>query len=60
MSSSGNSIRIELLTKHNYDAWSMQVEALLTKNNLWEYVNGVKKEPVVKPDDSTSVAAYSA
>lgn len=32
--------RIKLLSKNNYDTWSMQVEALLTKNDLWEFVNG--------------------
>jgi hypothetical protein len=40
--------RIELLSKDNYDTWKLQAEALLTKNDLWEYVSGdrVKPEPV--------------
>ncbi|KAK0174284.1 hypothetical protein PV327_011026 [Microctonus hyperodae] len=30
--------RLELLPKDNYDTWTMQVEALLTRCELWEYV----------------------
>lgn len=37
---SSGSLRLELLSKDNCDTWSMQVEALLTKNDLWECVNG--------------------
>ncbi|KMQ84505.1 retrovirus-related pol polyprotein from transposon tnt 1-94, partial [Lasius niger] len=33
-------MRIELLTKDNYDSWSMQVEALMTKNGTWKYTSG--------------------
>lgn len=41
--------RIELLNKENFDTWKMQMQALLTKNDLWQYVNGkeIKPEPVV-------------
>lgn len=42
---SGSSSRIELLSKDNYDTWGMQVEALLVKNDLWEYVCGSKALP---------------
>ncbi|XP_043285934.1 ubiquitin carboxyl-terminal hydrolase 47-like [Venturia canescens] len=35
--------RIELLTKNNFDTWSMQIEALLTKDELWAYVDGSNK-----------------
>jgi hypothetical protein len=43
----GNVGRIELLGKDNYDTWKLQMQAVLTKNDLWEYVNGgmVKPEP---------------
>lgn len=37
--------RIELLSKDNYDTWSMQVEALLIKNDVWDYVNGINVKP---------------
>ena len=37
--------RIETLTKDNYDTWKMQVEALLQKNDLWEYVDGTSTRP---------------
>lgn len=37
--------RIETLGKENYDTWKMQVEALLFKNNAWEYVSGEKTRP---------------
>lgn len=33
-------VRIEPLGKENYDTWKIQVQALLTKNNTWKYVNG--------------------
>ena len=35
-----NSMRIELLMKDNYDTWQIQVEALLVKNDTWQYVSG--------------------
>lgn len=34
------SIKIEMPTKDNYDSWSMQVEALMTKNGTWKYMSG--------------------
>ncbi|XP_049316543.1 uncharacterized protein LOC125779311 [Bactrocera dorsalis] len=52
---SSTSSRIELLSKDNFDTWSMQVEALLTKNDLWEYVNGSNLIPA-----ETDTAARSA
>jgi len=42
-----NSTRIEALSKDNYDTWKMQVEALMIKNDLWEYVSGETVCPVV-------------
>lgn len=39
------STRIEPLSKDNYETWKIQVEALLTKNDLWEYVSGERPPP---------------
>lgn len=55
-----NSTRIELLNKDNYDTWSMQVEALLVKNDTWNYVCGETSRPNVTEGDSASVAAHRA
>jgi len=33
------------LSKDNYDTWKLQVEALLTKNDLWEYISRQKVKP---------------
>ena len=43
-----NSRRIETLNRDNYDTWRIQIEALLIKNDLWDYVcgNNVKHEIV--------------
>ena len=51
------SSKIEQLTKENYDSWSMQVEALMVKNNTWMYVCGEKRKPNVIVGDAASVAA---
>jgi len=57
MASAYGPYRIELLSKDNYDTWKLQVEALLTKNDLWEYVNGekVKPEPVPGTADRSAL-----
>ena len=41
----GKSNQIEVLTKDNYDTWCIQAEALLIKNDGWEYANGQKQRP---------------
>ena len=46
-----NSTRIEMLNRNNYDTWNIQVEALLIKADLWEYVSGKKAKPAVQPGD---------
>lgn len=53
-----NSTRIKLLTRNNYDTWSMQGEALLIKNDTWNYVSGDTPKPSITPNDRTSQAAY--
>lgn len=54
------STRIEVLTKANYDTWKMQVEALLTKNDLWEYVSGESTLPAPVAGTDAQVAASVA
>ncbi|XP_071578287.1 uncharacterized protein [Temnothorax nylanderi] len=54
--SSSSSSRIELLSKENYDTWSMHVEALLTKNDLWEYVSGANVMPAEGIGDRAAAA----
>lgn len=39
------SVRIEPLSRENYDSWRLQAEAILTKNELWGYTNGTIKRP---------------
>lgn len=55
MASVISNTRLELLSKDNYDTWTMQVEALLTRCDLWEYVIGtiVKPELVTGPNEAT-------
>lgn len=49
-----NPAKIKLLTKDNYDTWRMQIEAVLIKNDLWEYVSGECPLPKL-PADKTIV-----
>lgn len=52
------STRIEPLFKDNYETWKMQVEALVTKNDLWEYVSGERPLPdEAMGTDPTGIAA---
>lgn len=55
-----NSTRIELLTKHNYDTWVIQVEALLVKHDSWSYVNGDVVKPEINGEDRTSLDRWIA
>lgn len=51
------STRIEPLSKDNYETWKMQVEALLIKNDLWEYVSGERLPPgEATGSDATAIA----
>lgn len=49
-----NSTRIEALSKDNCDTWKMQVEALMIKNDLWEYVSGETVCPVAAENSTTT------
>ena len=53
-----NSPRVELLNRDNYDTWKIQVEAILVKNDEWEYVSGSKTRPdIVDSDNESKLAA---
>lgn len=39
-----------MLGRNNYDTWSIQVEALLIKSDLWDYVSGKKPKPEIRQD----------
>ncbi|KAG7196788.1 hypothetical protein KM043_014482 [Ampulex compressa] len=56
----GNSTRIELLTKDNYDIWCIHAEALLIKNEGWDYVNGRKPRPKIIEGSEVSLEAARA
>lgn len=49
-----NSASIEKLNKENYRTWKIQMEAILVKNDLWEYVDGTAP----RPTSTTDVAAW--
>ncbi|KMQ84418.1 retrovirus-related pol polyprotein from transposon tnt 1-94 [Lasius niger] len=38
-------MKIEPLTAENYDTWKIQMEAVLVKDDVWTYVNGIKTKP---------------
>lgn len=53
-----HSVRIELLLEDNFEPRKMQAVALLTKNDLWEYVNGENQIPdIVNGTDAVANAA---
>ena len=53
-----NSSRLETFSKDNYDTWRIQVEAILIKNDTWDYVCGEKVKPAVIEGDAASKEAY--
>lgn len=42
---------IEKLGKDNYDTWKLQIEAILIKNDHWNYVSGDEKKPTEGDDE---------
>lgn len=48
-------VQIDKLSKDNYDAWKLSMEAILIKNELWSYVNGEKIYP---PEDTAGRAVW--
>lgn len=49
--------RFESLNKENYDTWRMFMEALLVKNDMWQYVNGTCVKPEVMAGNAASTEA---
>lgn len=47
--------KIENLNSTNYETWKVQVRALLTRNQVWKYVNG----SLAKPDSPEEASAWS-
>lgn len=47
-------MKIIPLGKDNYDTWKIQAEAILVKNDVWDYVDG----SIVKPNDQDTMAAW--
>ncbi|GBM76703.1 Retrovirus-related Pol polyprotein from transposon RE2 [Araneus ventricosus] len=52
-------MRIELLTRDNYETWKIQMRALLVKNDLWTYVGGIKVKPELIDGNAESREACS-
>lgn len=50
-------VRIEVLTRENYDTWKLQMQGLLMKNDAWAYVSGDLQRPAVIEGDATTLAA---
>lgn len=47
---------IDPLRKDNFDTWSVQAQAVLIKNSLWEYVEGTAE----KPNEAVALKAFEA
>lgn len=52
---SSSTARIELLSKENYDTWKIQMQALLTKNEAWQYASGQKVKSEATPQNAEEV-----
>jgi len=50
-------VRIEALSKDNYDTWKIQMQAMLVKNDAWDYVSGRRVKPEIVAGDAASVTA---
>lgn len=60
MASVINSMRIETLSRDNYDTWCIQAEALLIKNDTWGYVSGEKPKPEITGEGAERIASQAA
>lgn len=50
-----STVRIEPLNRDNYDTWKIQMQALLIKNEFWEYANGQRPKPECILGDAQSM-----
>lgn len=41
-----STVRIDPLSKENYESWKLQAEAILIKNDVWKYTNGKIPKPI--------------
>lgn len=41
-------MRLEMLSRNNYDTWKIEAEALMIKNDTWAYVSGETQPPIVE------------
>ena len=48
------SIKIEPLHRNNFDTWKIQSQALLARNELWQYVSGA----CTKPTEAAAAAEW--
>ncbi|GBN53992.1 hypothetical protein AVEN_141111-1 [Araneus ventricosus] len=55
-----SNIAIEKLSKDNYDSWKLQIEAILVKNDHWNFVTGAEPKPEITgdADNATAVAKW--
>lgn len=54
------SFKIDPLKKDNWETWKLQMEAILIKNDAWEYVSGTLKKPSLIPDNDESIKEIKA
>ena len=50
-------MRIEALTRDNFDTWKIQMKAILVKADLWKYVGGIQVKPELIAGDAASAEA---
>lgn len=58
--SSASVARFEPLNRENYDTWRIHVEALLFKNDEWDFVSGVSVKPEPIAGNAANATAISA
>src|SRR6187399_2298329 len=55
----GSSSKMDKLTRHNYDTWSVHMECLLTINDVWDIVKGIELCPDDTVENRESVAQWN-
>jgi hypothetical protein len=54
---SSTQTNIQKLGKDNFDTWKIQIEAVLTKNDHWNYVTGTEEKPT---SDEEKIAKWTS